>query len=39
MAINIIYILIFSIYSFLLYLIIKSVLRGIDRKSRNKNKK
>ena len=39
MAINIICILIFSIFLFLLYLIIKSVLRGIEGKSRNKNKK
>ena len=36
MAINIIYILIFSIFSFLLYLIIKSVMRGIDGKNKNK---
>ena len=36
MLINIIYILIFLIFSFLLYLIIKSVMRGIDGKKRNK---
>ena len=36
MVINIIYILIFLIFSFLLYLIIKSVMRGIDGKKRNK---
>jgi len=36
MAINIIFILIFSIFLFLLYLIIKSVLRGIDGKNKNK---
>ena len=34
MAINIIYILIFSIFLFLLYLIIKSVLKGIDGKNK-----
>ncbi len=36
MAINIIYILIFLIFSFLIYLIIKSIIRGVDEK---KNKK
>jgi TM2 domain-containing membrane protein YozV len=36
MAINIIYILIFLIFSFLSYLIIKSVVRGIDGKNKNK---
>ena len=36
MAINIIYILIFLIFSLLLYLIIKSVIRGIDGKNKNK---
>ena len=36
MVINIIYILIFSIFLFLLYLIIKSVIRGIDGKNKNK---
>ena len=39
MFINIIYILIFLIFLFLSYLIIKSVLRGIDGKNKNKNKK
>ena len=39
MAINIIYILIFLIFSFLTYLIIKSVAKGIDGKNKNKNKK
>ena len=39
MAINIIYILISLIFLFLIYLIIKSVFRGIDRKNKNKNKK
>jgi len=38
MAINIIYILVFLIFSFLLYLIIKSVVRGIDGKKKNKKK-
>ena len=37
MASNIIYTLILLIFSFLLYLIIKSVMRGI--KGKNKNKK
>ena len=36
MAINIIYILISLIFLFLLYLIIKSVERGINEKNRNK---
>ena len=36
MAINIIYVLIFLIFSFLLYLIFKSVVRGIDGKNKNK---
>ena len=36
MAINFIYILIFLIFSFLLYLIIKSIVRGLDGKNRNK---
>ena len=36
MAINIIYILIFSIYLFLSFLIIKSVVRGINGKNKNK---
>ena len=36
MAINTIYILIFLIFSFLIYLIIKSIIRGADAK---KNKK
>ena len=39
MVINIIYVLVFSIISFLSYLIIKSVIRGIDGKNKNKNKK
>ena len=38
MAINIIYILIFLIFSFLLYLIIKSIMRGIDGKNKDKKK-
>ena len=36
MVINFIYILIFLIFSFLLYLIIKSIVRGLDGKNRNK---
>ena len=36
MAINIPYILIFLIFLFLTYLIIKSVVRGIDGKNKNK---
>ena len=36
MMINFIYILIFLIFSFLLYLIIKSIVRGFDGKNRNK---
>jgi hypothetical protein len=36
MAINIIYILIFLILSYLSYLIIKSVIRGVDGKNKNK---
>ena len=36
MVINFIYILIFLIFSFLLYLIIKSIVRGLDEKNRNK---
>ena len=39
MAINIIYILIILIFLFLSYLIIKSIIRGIDGKNKNKNKK
>ena len=39
MTINIIYILIFIIFSFLSYLIIKSIIRGVDGKNKNKNKK
>ena len=39
MVINIIYTLIFLIFLFLSYLIIKSVIRGIDGKNKNKNKK
>ena len=38
MTISIIYISIFSIFLFLLYLIVKSVVRGIDGKNRNKKK-
>ena len=38
MAINIIYLLIFLIFSFLSYLIIGSVIRGIDGKNKNKDK-
>jgi len=36
MVINTIYTLVFLIFSFLLYLIIKSVIRGIDGKNKNK---
>ena len=36
MAVNIIYILILLIFLFLSYLIIKSVMRGIDGKKKNK---
>ena len=36
MVINIIYILMFLIFSFLSYLVIKSVMRGIDGKNKNK---
>ena len=36
MVINIIYALLFLIFSFLSYLIIKSVIRGIDGKNKNK---
>jgi len=36
MAINIIYTLIFLIFLFLSYLIIKSIIKGIDGKNRNK---
>jgi len=39
MVINIIYILMSLIFLFLLYLIIKSVMRGIDGKNKNKDKK
>ena len=39
MAINIIYILIFSIFLFLIYLAINSIIRGIDGKNKNKSKK
>ena len=38
MVINIIYILIFLIFSFLIYLIIKSIISGIDVKNKNKKK-
>ena len=36
MAINIIYVLVFMIFSFLTYLIIKSIIRGINGKNSNK---
>ena len=36
MVINIIYILIFSIFTLLIYLIVKSIIRGIDGKKGNK---
>ena len=36
MAVNIIYVLIVTIFSFLTYLIIKSVIRGVKGKIRNK---
>ena len=36
MIINIIYILVFLIFAFLLYLIIKSIIKGIDGKNKNK---
>ena len=36
MVINIIFILVLLIFSFLLYLIAKSILRGINGKKRNK---
>ena len=36
MVINTIYALVFLIFSFLLYLIIKPVIRGIDGKNKNK---
>ena len=36
MIVNIIYILIFLIFSFLMYLIIKSIISGVDAKSKNK---
>ena len=36
MVINTIYALVFLIFSFLSYLIIKSVIRGIDGKNKNK---
>ena len=39
MIINIIYTLIFLIFLFLLHLIFKSIIRGIDGKNKNKNKK
>jgi TM2 domain-containing membrane protein YozV len=39
MVIGILYTLIFLIFLFLSYLIIKSVIRGIDGKNKNKNKK
>ena len=39
MVINIIYILIFFIFLFLSYIIIKSVMRGINKKNKNKSKK
>jgi TM2 domain-containing membrane protein YozV len=39
MVVNIIYILIFLIFSFLTYLIIKSIIRGIDGKNKNNDKR
>ena len=36
MAINIIYFFVFLIFSFLIYLIIKSLIRGFEGKNRNK---
>ena len=36
MATNIIYILVFLIFSFLLYLIVRSILRGFKGKNKNK---
>tara|TARA_B110000971_G_C19936884_1_gene466785 strand:- start:437 stop:583 length:147 start_codon:yes stop_codon:yes gene_type:complete len=36
MAVNIIYILIFLVFTFLIYLVIKAVITGIDGKSKNK---
>ena len=36
MAIDIIYILVFMIFSFLTYLIVKSIMRGFNGKNRNK---
>ena len=36
MVINVIYILIFSIFSFLSYLIIKSLVRGVNEKNKKK---
>ncbi|MDB9812256.1 hypothetical protein OAB74_00735 [Candidatus Pelagibacter sp.] len=39
MAINIICVLIFLIFAFLSYLIIKSIMKGIDGKNKDKNKK
>ena len=38
MAIDIIYILVFMIFSFLTYLIVKSIMRGFNGKNRNKKK-
>ena len=37
MLVNIIYFLVFLIFAFLIYLIIKSTIRGIEGKNRNKN--
>ena len=34
MVVNIIYILVFLIFSFLIYLIIKSIIRGTNRKNK-----
>ena len=36
MAINIIYFFVFLIFSFLIYLIIKSLINGLEGKNRNK---
>ena len=38
MVINIVYIFVFLICSFLLYLIVKSILRGVSEKNRNYKK-
>jgi len=38
MLVNIIYLLVFLAFSFLIYLIVKSIMRGVDGKNRNKKK-